>query len=83
MGGICRSTLPLTVIGRHSLGIYTVILLSLLSFSSKMKDSPAAGAAHGDEEQQSAAGRGGRGQRLREAHEQGDALGAVERCGEA
>ena len=48
-----------------------------------MKDSPAAGAAHGDEEQQSAAGRGGRGQRLREAHEQGDALGAVERCGEA
>ena len=32
----CHSTLPLTVIGCHYLGIYMIILLSLLSFSVKM-----------------------------------------------
>jgi hypothetical protein len=34
-GRRCHSTLSLTVIGCHSLGIYTVILLPLLSFSFK------------------------------------------------
>jgi hypothetical protein len=40
----CHSTLSLTVIGFHPLGIYIVILLSLLSFSVKMIASPRASA---------------------------------------
>ena len=39
-GRRCHSTLPLAVTGRHPLGIGTVILLSLLSFSAKMTVSP-------------------------------------------
>jgi len=35
-GRRCHSALSLTVIGGHSLGIYTVILLSLLAVSAKM-----------------------------------------------
>jgi hypothetical protein len=35
-GRFCHSTLSLAVIGRHSLGIYILILLPLLSFSAKM-----------------------------------------------
>ena len=34
-GRVCHSTLSLTAIGCHSLGIYTVVLLPLLSFLSK------------------------------------------------
>jgi myosin-7 len=41
-GRHCHSTLSLSVIGCHSLGIYTVILLSLLSLSAKMTASPLA-----------------------------------------
>jgi hypothetical protein len=36
----CHCTLPLTVIACHSLGIYTLALLSLLPFSVKMTVSP-------------------------------------------
>ena len=39
-GRHCHSTLSLAVIDRHSLGIYTVILLPLLPFSVKMTVSP-------------------------------------------
>ena len=39
-GRHCHSTLPLAVIDCHCLGIYTVILLPLLSFSAKMIVSP-------------------------------------------
>jgi hypothetical protein len=44
-GRHCHSTLSSTVIDWHSVGIYTVVLLSLLSFSAKMyvysiRDSP-------------------------------------------
>jgi hypothetical protein len=46
-GQHCHSTLPLTTIGCHSLGIYPVILLSLLSFSAKMTVSPRATAGSG------------------------------------
>jgi hypothetical protein len=35
LGRHCHSTLPLTAIGWHSFGIYTVMLLSLLSLLSK------------------------------------------------
>jgi hypothetical protein len=38
----CHSTLPLTVIDCDSLGIHTVVLLSLLSFSVEMTALPAA-----------------------------------------
>jgi hypothetical protein len=41
----CHSTLSLTVIACHSLGIYIPILLSLLSFSVKITASPRAGRA--------------------------------------
>ena len=41
-GRHCHSTLSLAVIICHSLGIYTVVLWSLLSFSVKMKVSPLA-----------------------------------------
>jgi hypothetical protein len=41
-GRHCHSTLSLIVVGCHSLGIYTVVLLSLLSFSVKMTMSPLA-----------------------------------------
>jgi hypothetical protein len=41
-GRHCHSALPLTVIACHYLGIYTLILLSLLSFSVKMAVSPPA-----------------------------------------
>jgi hypothetical protein len=40
LGRHCHSALPLTVIDCHSLGIYTVILLSLLSFSVEVTLSP-------------------------------------------
>jgi hypothetical protein len=39
-GWYCHSTLLLAVIGCHSLGIYTVTLLALLSFSGEMTVSP-------------------------------------------
>ena len=41
-GRPCHSTLSLTVTDCHSLGIYKVILLSLLSFSVEMTVSPLA-----------------------------------------
>jgi hypothetical protein len=41
-GRHCRSTLSLTEIDCHSLGIYTVVLLPLLSFSSNITASPMA-----------------------------------------
>ena len=41
-GRHCRSTLSLAVLDGHSLGIYTVILVSLLSFSAEMKVPPKA-----------------------------------------
>jgi hypothetical protein len=41
-GRHCHSTLSLTVIGCHSLGIQTVFLLALLLFSAKMTVSPVA-----------------------------------------
>ena len=41
-GRHCHSTLSMTVIGYHSVGICTVILLALLSFSVKMTVSPMA-----------------------------------------
>jgi hypothetical protein len=41
-GRHCHSTLSLTAIDPHSLGIYTATLLSLLSFSAKMTVSPLA-----------------------------------------
>jgi hypothetical protein len=61
-GRRCHSTLPLTVVGCHwlsFLGIYTVILLSLLSFSVEMKISPAAGAAAHEEDRPREVGRVG------------------------
>jgi hypothetical protein len=39
---VCHSTLSLTAIGCHSLGIHTLILLPLLSFSAKMTVPPLA-----------------------------------------
>jgi hypothetical protein len=47
-GWHCHSTLTLTVIDCHSFRIYTLILLSLLSFSVKMTVSPSAILALGD-----------------------------------
>jgi hypothetical protein len=41
-GRHCHSTRSLTVVGCHFLAMYTVILLSLLSFSVRMTDSPMA-----------------------------------------
>ena len=39
-GRHCHSTLPLTVMACHCLGIYTIILLPLLTFAAKMTVSP-------------------------------------------
>jgi hypothetical protein len=41
-GRVCRSILPLAGIDRHSLGIYIVVLLPLLSVSAAMTVSPRA-----------------------------------------
>ena len=46
-GRHCHSTLPLTVTGCRCLGIFTGILLSLLSFSAGMTVSPSAAAGGG------------------------------------
>ena len=46
-GRHCHSTLPLTAIGCHSVGIHTLILLSLLSLSVEIQCRPWLGAADG------------------------------------
>jgi hypothetical protein len=55
-GRHCHFTLSLTVIGCHSLAVYTVILLSLLSTSVKMTDSPMASSSRAPRSSASAPG---------------------------
>jgi hypothetical protein len=47
--GRCCHTPALTVIGCHCLGVYTVILLSLLSFLVRMTVPPVAGLQRGNQ----------------------------------